>query len=87
MNDPFNLSRFVEAQRPVFGRVMDELHAGRKATHWMWYVFPQLKGLGMSDTAMRFGIGDLDEARAYLAHPCSGRGLWSVCRRCSSTAS
>ncbi|WP_407315955.1 DUF1810 domain-containing protein [Pseudomonas sp. nanlin1] len=75
MNDPFNLSRFVDAQRPVFSRVMDELHAGRKTSHWMWFVFPQLKGLGMSETAMRFGITDSLEAQAYLEHPVLGPRL------------
>jgi uncharacterized protein (DUF1810 family) len=75
MNDPFNLSRFVEAQRPVFSRVVDELRAGRKTSHWMWFVFPQLKGLGLSETAMRFGITDRREARAYLQHPLLGPRL------------
>jgi uncharacterized protein (DUF1810 family) len=75
MNDPFNLSRFVEAQRPVFSRVMDELRAGRKTSHWMWFVFPQLKGLGISETAMRFGITDRGEARAYLEHSLLGPRL------------
>lgn len=75
MSDPYNLSRFVEAQRPTISRAMDELHAGRKTSHWMWYVFPQLKGLGSSETAMHFGISDLDEARAYLAHPSLGSRL------------
>ncbi|AZE67124.1 NTP pyrophosphohydrolaseincluding oxidative damage repair enzyme [Pseudomonas synxantha] len=56
MQDTFNLSRFVEAQRPVFSRVMDELRAGRKTSHWMWFVFPQLRGLGRSDMAGRFAI-------------------------------
>ncbi|SEQ89489.1 Uncharacterized protein, DUF1810 family [Pseudomonas sp. NFACC02] len=75
MNDPFNLSRFVDAQRPVFSRVMDELREGRKTSHWMWFVFPQLKGLGTSETAMRFGIADMREARAYLEHPLLGPRL------------
>ncbi|UFH50499.1 DUF1810 domain-containing protein [Pseudomonas sp. KNUC1026] len=75
MNDPFNLSRFIEAQRPILSRFMDELQAGHKTSHWMWYVFPQLKGLGSSETAMQFGINDLHEARAYLEHPVLGSRL------------
>jgi len=75
MGDTFNLSRFADAQRPVFHRVLDELRAGRKTSHWMWFVFPQLKGLGMSETAMRFGITGVNEARAYLAHPSLGPRL------------
>ncbi|MFJ3525479.1 DUF1810 domain-containing protein [Pseudomonas sp. NPDC090203] len=75
MNDSFNLSRFVEAQRPVISRVMDELRSGRKTSHWMWFVFPQLKGLGRSEIAMRFGITGMEEARAYLAHPVLGPRL------------
>ncbi|RJX74894.1 DUF1810 domain-containing protein [Pseudomonas sp. LS-2] len=75
MNDSFDLSRFVEAQRPVISRVMDELRSGRKTSHWMWFVFPQLKGLGRSEIAMRFGIAGMEEARAYLAHPLLGPRL------------
>ncbi|WP_338474881.1 DUF1810 domain-containing protein [Pseudomonas khavaziana] len=75
MQDTFNLSRFVEAQRPVFSRVMDELRAGRKTSHWMWFVFPQLQGLGRSDMAGRFAISGLAEARAYLQHELLGPRL------------
>jgi len=75
MNDPYGLERFVEAQRPVYQRVRSELGAGRKRSHWMWFVFPQLRGLGESPTARRFAIGSLDEARAYLAHPVLGSRL------------
>jgi len=75
MNDSINLSRFVDAQRPVINQVMGELRAGRKTSHWMWFVFPQLKGLGRSETAMRFGITNMEEARAYLAHPVLGPRL------------
>ena len=74
MNDPHDLTRYVAAQQPVFERVCAELAAGRKQTHWMWYVFPQLRGLGSSPTAERYGIGSLEEARAYLAHPRSASG-------------
>jgi uncharacterized protein (DUF1810 family) len=73
--DPFNLARFVAAQTPVFATVLDELRAGRKRTHWMWFVFPQLRGLGRSPMADYYGIGSPAEARAYLAHPLLGRRL------------
>lgn len=75
MNDPYGLERFVEAQRPVYERVRSELGAGRKQSHWMWFVFPQVRGLGESPTARRFAIDSLDEARAYLAHPVLGPRL------------
>jgi uncharacterized protein (DUF1810 family) len=73
--DPHELRRFVDAQAGIYASVCAELSAGRKATHWMWYVFPQLRGLGRSATAERFGIGSLDEARAYLEHPLLGPRL------------
>ena len=73
--DPFHLERFVAAQAPVFPAVLAELRAGRKRGHWMWFVFPQLRGLGRSPTAEFYGIGSLDEARAYLAHPVLGPRL------------
>lgn len=63
------IERFVEAQDPVFDRVMAELRSGAKRSHWMWFVFPQLRGLGQSEMAWRFGLRDLAEAKAYLAHP------------------
>ena len=66
--DPFDLHRFVSAQDPVMAAVTRELAAGRKASHWMWFVFPQLRGLGHSAMARRFGISGPAEARAYLAH-------------------
>jgi uncharacterized protein (DUF1810 family) len=73
--DPYDLERFVKAQAPVFATVLDELRAGRKRSHWMWFVFPQLKGLGHSPTAQFYGIAGRDEARAYLAHPVLGPRL------------
>jgi uncharacterized protein (DUF1810 family) len=73
--DRFNLERFVTAQAPVFETVLAELRAGRKRTHWMWFVFPQLSGLGRSSTARFYGISSIDEARAYLAHPALGPRL------------
>jgi len=73
--DPFDLERFVTAQDPVIARVLDELAAGRKQSHWMWFVFPQLRGLGHSPAAQFYGIGSLQEARAYLRHPALGPRL------------
>ena len=71
----FDLERFVEAQDPVYAQVCRELRQGRKQGHWMWFIFPQLKGLGQSFMASRFGISGADEARAYLAHPVLGPRL------------
>lgn len=73
--DPFDLQRFVTAQAPVFASALEELKKGRKRTHWMWFVFPQLRGLGSSSMATFYGIGSLEEARAYLAHPLLGPRL------------
>ncbi|MCB8837039.1 DUF1810 domain-containing protein [Aurantimonas sp. VKM B-3413] len=70
--DPFDLDRFVTAQEGVFETALAELRAGRKRTHWMWFVFPQLRGLGHSPTAQHFGIASLEEARAYLSHALLG---------------
>ena len=67
--DPFQLARFVEAQQPTFDVALTELQAGKKQSHWMWFIFPQLAGLGRSPTAQFYGIRSLQEARAYLAHP------------------
>lgn len=75
MEDPFNLARFVDAQAPLIAQVQAELRVGRKRTHWMWFVFPQLRGLGRSATAVHYGIASPDEARAYLAHPLLGPRL------------
>jgi uncharacterized protein (DUF1810 family) len=80
MDDPHDLARFVEAQGRVHDRVLRELGAGRKASHWMWFVFPQLRGLGRSPTALRYGISSLAEARAYLAHPVLGPRLEACVR-------
>ena len=79
-NDPYDLQRFVDAQSPVMEAVLGELAQGRKRTHWMWFVFPQLAELGQSSTARRFGIGSLAEARAYLQHPVLGERLRTCCR-------
>jgi uncharacterized protein (DUF1810 family) len=76
----FDLQRFVDAQNGVYGSVLTELRGGRKRSHWIWFVFPQLRGLGHSATAARFGISCLDEARAYLAHDVLGPRLRECAR-------
>ena len=73
--DPFDLKRFVDAQSPVYASVLNELRGGRKRSHWMWFVFPQLLGLGGSAMAARYGITSLEEARAYLHHELLGPRL------------
>ena len=75
MDDPHDLHRFVQAQEHTYALALDELSDGRKASHWMWFVFPQLRGLGHSAMATQYGIASLDEARAYLAHPLLGARL------------
>jgi uncharacterized protein (DUF1810 family) len=74
-SDPWTLARFVVAQEPVIARVRAELAAGEKRSHWMWFIFPQLQGLGSSATAQRYAIASLGEARAYLAHAVLGARL------------
>jgi uncharacterized protein (DUF1810 family) len=78
--DPFDLKRFVDAQGPVYRDVVEELRDGRKRSHWMWFVFPQVRGLGGSPTAAHYGISSLDEARAYLAHELLGPRLRECAR-------
>uniref|UniRef100_E1TI07 Calpastatin n=1 Tax=Burkholderia sp. (strain CCGE1003) TaxID=640512 RepID=E1TI07_BURSG len=75
MADPYNLQRFVDAQQPVYARVVDELRAGEKRSHWMWFIFPQIEGIGRSPMAQLYAITGLDEARDYLAHPLLGPRL------------
>lgn len=74
-DDPYRLNRFVQAQEGVYPRAVAELRAGRKDSHWMWFVFPQIAGLGRSSMAQAYAIAGLDEARAYLAHPVLGPRL------------
>jgi uncharacterized protein (DUF1810 family) len=74
-SDPFELERFVAAQQGVYESAAAQLRAGRKTGHWMWFVFPQIAGLGMSAMSQRYAIASLDEARAYLAHPVLGPRL------------
>ncbi len=68
MNSDFNLSRFIDAQTPVYNTVLLELKQGKKQTHWMWYVFPQIAGLGQSEISRYYAINNLDEAKAYMQH-------------------
>ena len=75
MNDPFNLQRFVDAQSPIFDQVCSELRGGAKRSHWMWFIFPQIEGLGYSQLARKFAISSREEAVAYLEHPILGPRL------------
>src|ERR1700737_5665872 len=73
--DPYDLQRFVDAQRGVYAQAEAELRAGRKESHWMWYIFPQIKGLGQSAMAQKYAISSLAEATEYLSHPELGKRL------------
>jgi uncharacterized protein (DUF1810 family) len=75
VTDPFHLQRFIDAQEGVFATALAELRAGSKQSHWMWFIFPQLAGLGRSPTSQYYGIASLEEARAYLRHPLLGPRL------------
>lgn len=75
VDDPHELNRFVPAQQEDYARALAEIRSGRKRSHWMWYIFPQLDGLGFSSMAKRYAIRSLDEARAFLAHPLLGPRL------------
>jgi len=79
-SDPFDLQRFVDAQARIYGQVLDELKAGRKRSHWIWFVFPQIAGLGRSATAAQYAVSSLDEARAYLRHDLLGPRLHECTR-------
>ena len=74
-NDPFKLQRFVSAQEPVFEQVVSELRQGSKRTHWIWFIFPQIEGLGHSETARKFSLSSLQEAQAYINHSLLGQRL------------
>ena len=78
--DPHNLQRFLDAQNPVYAQVCSELRAGRKTSHWMWFIFPQIQGLGYSPLARKFAVSSLQEAQAYLDHPILGARLRECCR-------
>jgi uncharacterized protein (DUF1810 family) len=73
--DPYDLNRFVRAQEHDYERALSEIKSGRKRTHWMWYIFPQIDGLGFSSTAKHYAIKSLTEAKAYLEHPTLGPRL------------
>ena len=75
MGPAFDLDRFVDAQAEIYDAALAELHAGRKRSHWMWFIFPQCHGLGSSDMSVHYAISSLDEARAYVAHPILGPRL------------
>lgn len=77
--DPYNLDRYIEAQRGLFEQACSELRRGRKTGHWIWFIFPQIAGLGFSAMSQRYAIGSLDEARAYLSHPVLGARLKETC--------
>ena len=81
-DDAYDLARFIKAQDGVIEQALDELRSGRKSSHWMWFVFPQLRGLGASPTAQFYGLASLEEALAYLAEPTLGERL----RRCVEAA-
>ena len=74
-DDPYNLRRFVDAQRDIYEQARSELQYGEKRSHWMWFIFPQIAGLGSSGMAQRYAISSLDEAKAYLQHPVLGPRL------------
>ena len=74
-NDPYNVERFVQAQAPVYNRVLSELKAGMKTSHWMWFIFPQIRGLGHSPISIEYAISSRGEAEAYLQHPLLGPRL------------
>jgi uncharacterized protein (DUF1810 family) len=80
MDNRFNLDRFVNAQDPVYSDVLAELRTGKKRSHWMWFVFPQIAGLGQSEMARKYAISSSDEAAAYLAHPVLGPRLRECAR-------
>lgn len=80
IDDPFDLGRFLSAQEGIYANVIKELKSGRKLTHWMWYVFPQLSGLGTSSTARQYAIRSLEEARCYLQHSVLGARLLECTR-------
>lgn len=84
VTDPFDLDRFVDAQRDVYAQVERELRAGRKHGHWMWFIFPQIQGLGHSAMARKYAIGSPAEARAYLAHAVLGERLRACTRQVTS---
>jgi uncharacterized protein (DUF1810 family) len=81
-HDPYNLTRFIQAQTGIYEQVLSEIRSGRKCSHWMWYIFPQIEGLGFSSTSKQYSIKTISEAQAYLSHPILGPRLLE----CAETA-
>ena len=79
MSSEYNLERFIEAQKTSFEIALSEIKMGRKKSHWMWYIFPQVQGLGFSETSKFYAIKNIDEARAFLEHPVLGERLLRIC--------
>ena len=79
MEDPYNLQRFVDAQQGIYDQARSEISRGQKTSHWMWFIFPQSRGLGQSPMAVRYAIASLSEAEAYLQHPLLGQRLRECC--------
>lgn len=79
MNDPFDLKRFADMHRIDYGTALSEIKSGKKRTHWMWYIFPQVRGLGRTGTSWKYGIASLEEAAAFLADPYLGSNLREIC--------
>ena len=79
MRDDYNLERFIDAQRSDYSVALSEIKRGRKQSHWMWYIFPQIQGLGFSSTSKYYSIKNIDEAEAYLIHPVLGSRLIEIC--------
>ena len=80
MSDKYNLDRFIKQQKRDYPIALEEIQNGRKESHWMWWIFPQLKGLGYSYTSMEYGIADLEEAKAYLQNPYLRDNLITICK-------
>jgi uncharacterized protein (DUF1810 family) len=78
MSGGYDLQRFIDAQQGDYATALSEIKNGRKRSHWMWYIFPQVQGLGFSSTSKHYAIKDIDEARAYLAHPVLGKRLIEI---------
>ena len=85
MKQHFDLNRFINAQESIYATALQEIKSGRKRSHWMWFIFPQLKGLGISHTSQYYGICNIEEASAYLSHPLLGKRLIEICQALSAT--
>lgn len=85
MKQHFDLNRFINAQESIYATALQEIKSGRKRSHWMWFIFPQLKGLGISHTSQYYGITNIEEASAYLSHPLLGKRLIEICQALSKT--